>query len=52
MDYFEETLSLALIQKLYEWHPLTPAIALEINADAKWDDVQRDAKEIGYPTAD
>jgi len=52
LDYFERTLSVALIRTVYEWNPLTPAIASEINPDVIWGDVLRDAEEIGYPTTE
>jgi hypothetical protein len=52
LDYFERTLSVALIRTVYEWNPLTPAIASELNSDVIWGDVLRDAEEIGYPTTE
>ena len=48
-EYYEKTLNVDLIRRLYLRTPLTPALVAEINSDAEWQSVRSDAKEIGYP---
>jgi len=48
-DYYEKDLDIALVRKLYELESLTPLTASGINPETDWNDVMRDAEEIGYP---
>src|SRR5215470_11971588 len=49
--YYEMSLSIAAIEKIYQGEPLTPELAHELNPDADYSCVLSDAAEIGYPVA-
>jgi len=50
-DYYEISLDVDLVRKVYEFNPLDSAIILKINPDADPEGVFADAAEIGYPVA-
>ena len=51
-SYFEVQLGHDEITALYEHRPLAPQIVVSLNPDAVWEDVQVEAKEIGYPASE
>jgi hypothetical protein len=50
-DYFEVTLPLAAVEKVYAHRPLTPELVASLNPDADFAAIEMEAKEIGYPEA-
>ncbi len=50
-DYYETTLPLSDVEAIYAHRPLTQALLAAINPELSLEDVQADAKEIGYPVA-
>ena len=50
-DYYERSVSLSAVQKIYEHMPLTQELAQELNATVKLETLLADAAEIDYLVA-
>jgi hypothetical protein len=50
-EYYEQTLDIEVIRKIYAHETLTKAIVTELNPQANWETIARDAGEILYPIA-
>ena len=48
-EYFEKNVEVDLVRRVYAHEPLSPLLVNELNAEATWEDVLNDAKEIAYP---
>ena len=47
--YYEGNYDLSLIQKIYQYEPLTQGIAEALNPDIEYETIMEDIEEIGYP---
>ena len=50
-DYYEATVKLAAVKKIYAHQPLTEKLVQALNPDSSLADLAEDIKEIGYPEA-
>jgi hypothetical protein len=48
-EYFEKTLDIGAVRKIYAHETLTPLLATELNPQASWECAAKDAGEIHYP---
>ena len=48
-QYFEKTLDIDVVRKIYAHETLTPLIASALNPQASWECAGKDAEEINYP---
>ena len=48
-EYYEMTLGVDLVRRIYAHEPLTPLLLTDFNAQANWEGVLKDAEEIQYP---
>lgn len=47
-DYYERTVSTEAVKAVYAHAPLSRKIAAELNQEADWEELQKEAGEIGY----
>ena len=47
-EYFEKTVEVDVVRRIYGHEPLSPQLVDGLNANAKWEDICNDAKEIHY----
>jgi len=48
-EYYEKTLDINVVRKIYAHDALTPLIVAELNPQANWESTAKDAAEIHYP---
>ena len=48
-EYYEKTLDIDAVRKIYAHDALTPLIVAELNPQANWESTAKDAVEIHYP---
>ena len=48
-DYYEKTLDIDFVRRIYAHGTLTPLIVAELNPHANWESTAKDAEEILYP---
>ena len=48
-EYFEETLDIEVVQRIYAHETLTRVSAAKLNPQANWENLVKDADEIHYP---
>ncbi len=48
-QYYEKTLDIDAVRKIYAHETLTPVIVAELNPEANWESTVKDAGEIHYP---
>ncbi len=48
-EYFERTLEVDLVRRVYAHETLSPLLVTGLNAEASWEDILKDAGEIHYP---
>ncbi|HUB00747.1 MAG TPA: hypothetical protein VMA34_20620 [Terracidiphilus sp.] len=48
-QYFEKTVDVDLVRRIYAHEPLTRLLMTGLNAQASWEDTAKDAGEIHYP---
>ena len=50
-DYYENEISEAAVEKIYQLAPLTPDLVASLNPELNWEAAIASAKEISYPIA-
>ena len=50
-EYYEKTLDINVVRKIYAHDPLSPLIVAELNPHADWESTAKDAEEIHFPVA-
>jgi hypothetical protein len=48
-EYYEKTLDIDVVRRIYAREPLTPIVVAELNPEASWESTVKDAKEIHFP---
>jgi len=48
-EYYEQALDIDVVRRIYAHEPLTQAIVAELNPQANWESIVKDAEEIHYP---
>lgn len=48
-EYFEKTLEVDLVRRIYAHETLSSLLVTGLNAEASWEDILNDAREIHYP---
>jgi hypothetical protein len=48
-EFFERSISLELVEHIYQHGPLTPQLIARLNSDITIKDLAQDIREIGYP---
>ncbi len=48
-EYYERPVSLSAVQRIYQYEPLTVQLTKELNPEIKWETIEADSCEIGYP---